>query len=417
MTATLGTWSIAVLAIAGVILRPWRLPEAVWALAGAALIVGFGLLPAPLAWRGVLEGRDVYLFLTGMMLLSEVARRFGLFEWVAARAVATARGSAPRLFALIYGVGIVVTMLLSNDATAVVLTPAVAAAVKAARAERPLPFLLICALIANAASFVLPISNPANLVIYDGHMPPLPLWLRQYGPASVAAIVVTFVMLWLSQRRLLCQRIAAAVEQPRLSAEGRLAAGGIGLTAVALMGASAADIRLGVPTFVCGAATTVALLSRGKAPGRAVLGDISWGVLPLVAGLFVLVQALEHTGVIAMLSGLLERAVQVGAARAAWGAGGVLAVACNLMNNLPAGLIAGHAVRAASVPAVVGSAVLVGVDLGPNLSVTGSLATILWLSALRREGQPCSAWQFLKVGAVVMPPALLAALAALIAAG
>ena len=51
-------------------------------------------------------------------------------------------------------------------------------------------------------------------------------------------------------------------------------------------------------------------------------------------------------------------------------------------------------------------------DLGPNLSVTGSLATILWLVAIRREGEDVSAWRFLKLGAIVMPPALLLALAA-----
>jgi arsenical pump membrane protein len=59
-------------------------------------------------------------------------------------------------------------------------------------------------------------------------------------------------------------------------------------------------------------------------------------------------------------------------------------------------------------------ALLIGVDLGPNLSVTGSLATILWLVALRREGQDVSAWKFLRVGSIVMPPALLAALAAFV---
>jgi arsenical pump membrane protein len=78
------------------------------------------------------------------------------------------------------------------------------------------------------------------------------------------------------------------------------------------------------------------------------------------------------------------------------------------VNNLPAGLLAGHALQGA--PVVLQSAALVGVDLGPNLSVTGSLATILWLLALRREGIDISAWAFLRLGALVMPPALLAAL-------
>ncbi len=418
--AEAATWGIAAAATAGVIIRPWRLPEAVWAVGGALLVVAAGLLPLRDAGRGVLQGGDVYLFLTGMMLLSEVARTFGLFDWVAARAAAHARGSAPRLFVLVYGVGVVVTVFLSNDATAVVLTPAVAAACRAARAERPLPYLLSCALVANAASFVLPISNPANLVIYGRHMPSLLHWLRQYGLPSVAADVATYVALWLTQRAALRQPIAGEVEQPELSADGRLAAAGIAVTAVALLAASAADLQLGLPTFVCGATTTLAVLLRSESfrqTGVTVLRDVSWGVLPLVAGLFVLVQALQHTGLIRALADLLHAAAQASAAGAAFAAGVVLAMVCNLMNNLPAGLIAGHAIQAAPVPPVVQGAVLVGVDLGPNLSVTGSLATILWLTALRREGQECSAWAFLKVGAAVMPPALLLALAALLLSG
>ncbi len=89
----------------------------------------------------------------------------------------------------------------------------------------------------------------------------------------------------------------------------------------------------------------------------------------------------------------------------------MLAVGCNLVNNLPAGLVAGRVIELAHVPEHVRSAVLIGVDLGPNLSVTGSLATILLLTALRREGQSVSAWAFLKLGALVMPPALLLAIA------
>jgi arsenical pump membrane protein len=80
------------------------------------------------------------------------------------------------------------------------------------------------------------------------------------------------------------------------------------------------------------------------------------------------------------------------------------------MNNLPLGLIAGAVARGAHLAPAVTGALLVGVDSGPNLSVTGSLATILWLIALRREGQDVSAWKFLSVGVIVMPPALLAAL-------
>jgi len=149
----------------------------------------------------------------------------------------------------------------------------------------------------------------------------------------------------------------------------------------------------------------------------AVMRGISWGVLPLVAGLFVLVDALDKTGLLAIIAAQLHDAAQRSEAGTAWGAGVLLALACNLMNNLPAGLIAGTAVQLAHASPAITGAVLIGVDLGPNLSVTGSLATILWLAALRRDGQTVGAWTFLKLGIVVMPTALLAALAALTLTG
>jgi arsenical pump membrane protein len=129
-------------------------------------------------------------------------------------------------------------------------------------------------------------------------------------------------------------------------------------------------------------------------------------VLPLVAGLFVLVEALEKTGVLAMLADLLKRAAQGGPGTTAGTSGLLIAITTNLVNNLPAGLLAGAAVQAVGVSQKVAGAILIGVDLGPNLSVTGSLATILWLTAIRREGEDVSAWRFLKLGLLVTPPAL-----------
>ncbi len=397
------TWGIAGLATAGVIARPFAWPEYVWAVAGAALLLLLGLLSPGEVLAGVTKGTDVYLFLTGMMLLSELARQEGLFGWLAARAASLATGSATRLFTLVFGVGAVVTVFLSNDATAVVLTPAVAAVVRAAEATEPLPYLLICAFIANAASFVLPISNPANLVIYGSHMPPLLQWLPRYALPSALSIVATYAMLrW---------TVSTDIEIPILSAAGKMTAFGIVATAIVLLAASAFDIQLGLPTFLAGLATALLVLTRSKCGPTDVVKGVSWSVLPLVAGLFVLVEALGKTGFTRMLADVLQGFVQQSATAAAWGAGVALAVGCNLVNNLPAGLVAGRVVELAQVPDHVRSAALIGVDLGPNLSVTGSLATILWLSALRREGQSVSAWTFLKLGALVMPPALLFALA------
>jgi arsenical pump membrane protein len=411
------TWGIAALATAGVILRPLKVPEAVWAVSGAVLLVLFGLLPLRSALAGIGRGADVYFFLTGMMLLAELARETGLFDWLAAQAASHAHGSATRLFGLVYLVGIVVTVFLSNDATAVVLTPAVAAVTRASKVANPLPYLLICAFIANAASFALPISNPANLVIYASRMPPLSQWLPLFALPSVVAIGTTFIILRYSQRGALRQALPCEIPVEKLSTEGRASAWGIAATVGVLMLASARGWQLGVPTCLAGVATLLAVsLLRRSLPWTS-LREMSWGILPLVAGLFILVEALDNSGAIRSLAGVLRLLMQRSVDLTAVGAGMVVGFASNIMNNLPAGLVAGTAVQAAGAPTSISSAILIGVDVGPNLSVTGSLATILWLSALRREGIQVGAVDFLKLGLLIMPPTLLLSLCALLLVG
>jgi arsenical pump membrane protein len=405
------SWCIAVGATAGVITRPFKWPEAVWAVAGALLLVVLGLLPAQQALQAVGKGTDVYLFLFGMMVLSEVGRREGLFDWVAVLAVNHAKGSPRRLFFLVYVVGVVITTFLSNDATAVVLTPAVFAAAKKAQ-TKPLPLLFVCAFIANAASVVLPISNPANLVLYGNHIPPLLTWMVRFAVPSVLSIVATFFMLRWSQRHALQGACASELERVELSMSGRIALGGIGVTALALLVVSAFDIQLGWPTAILGALTAAIVLIQERKSPMPMIREISWSVLPLVAGLFVLVEMLEQTGVVGHLADVLRAATQHGEIAAAAASGGIIAIGSNLVNNLPAGLIASSTLMQAHSPERVVDALLIGVDLGPNLSITGSLATILWLNAIRREGENVSFLMFLKVGAVVMLPALALAVGA-----
>jgi arsenical pump membrane protein len=411
MTIATGlTWAIAAASTAGVIVRPRRTPEWLWATAGAALLVLFGLMPIAAAGDAIGKGLDVYLFLAGMMLLSETARAHGVFDRVAAAAVAHARGSRARLFLLVYAAGVIVTVFLSNDATAVVMTPAVLAAARRARAD-PLPPLLACALVANSASFVLPISNPANLVLYGGHMPPLGPWLAAFGMPSLASIVATFLVLRLVERRRLAGDCAREADRVPLDAGGRAALAAIPMTAALLIAMSALDRPLGLPTLTAGIATALGVSGVARRSPLALARHVSWGVLPLVAGLFVLVDALDRTGAMGAVADALRdlsRDARTGAAVA----GGILAVACNLVNNLPAGLIAATAVARAQPPRIVTDALLIGVDLGPNLSVTGSLATILWLQAIRREGEDVGVLAFLKVGAIAMPVALAAAIGA-----
>ncbi|RJF76534.1 arsenic transporter [Rhodopseudomonas palustris] len=412
ITVTAATCSIAALATLGVVARPWNLPEYIWAAAGAVLLVVLQLLPWQDALAAAGKGLDVYFFLIGMMLLAEVARQEGLFDWLAVQAVRHSRHSASRLFSIVYAVGTLVTIFLSNDATAVVLTPAVYAAARAAKVE-PLPYLLVCAFIANAASFVLPISNPANLVVFGDRMPTLLEWLRVFSVPSLVAILATFVMLRFTQRRHLRGKVDTHVEPVRLTRGAAIVAGGIALTAVALLASSAFGHDLGLPTLICGALVTVMVLLISRKSPLPVIKDVSWSVLPLVAGLFVLVEGLNHTGLLPLLSDQLRESAASSPQTTAWAAGLLTAFGSNLVNNLPMGLIAATTTQAAQASHQITGAVLIGVDLGPNLSVTGSLATILWLIALRREGEHIGALRFLRLGVLIMTPALVLALAAL----
>jgi arsenical pump membrane protein len=108
ITANDAIWVIAALSTFGVIARPWKLPEAIWAVSGAVMLVVLGLLRWSDALQAVAKGIDVYLFLSGMMLLAELARKEGLFDFLAGRAVRLADGSPTKLFALVYGVGTMV---------------------------------------------------------------------------------------------------------------------------------------------------------------------------------------------------------------------------------------------------------------------------------------------------------------------
>jgi arsenical pump membrane protein len=127
-----------------------------------------------------------------------------------------------------------------------------------------------------------------------------------------------------------------------------------------------------------------------------------------------MVEALTRIGAIGHLSEILHGAVAQSVPGTAWATGIITAVADNIANNLPVGLVAGSVQASDHLPPPVIRAMLIGVDLGPNLSVTGSLATILWLVALRREAIEVSAWRFLRLGLLVTPPALVAAMAAAI---
>jgi arsenical pump membrane protein len=404
---------IVAVSIALMLTRPRGISEVWWISGGTLILIALRLVPLELAGQAAAKGTDVYLFLIGMMLLSELAREQGVFDWAASVAVRRANGTCSRLFLLTYGVGTLVTIFMSNDATAVVLTPAILMAVRKAKVS-PLPYLFVCALVANAASFVLPISNPANLVVFHTGMPPLGRWLAEFGVPSLLSIVVTFVVMRVLFRKELCKSIACEVEEAKLSGNGRLVLTGLALMIAVLLTASAMNKDLGLPTCLAALVITAVVSIKARSNPIQLAREISWATLMLVAGLFVMVDAVESQGALDLTQRWLAWASGLGQSLGAMVVGFVVGVANNIVNNLPLGLIAGGTIHAAHTKGLMADAVLIGVDLGPNLSVTGSLATILWLLALRKdtgeEKLDVSFWKFLKVGAVAMPAALFAAL-------
>jgi arsenical pump membrane protein len=408
-TAELLIWAISLASIVCMLVRPLGIAEAYWACGGALILAVTRLIPLGAARQGVRTGWNVYLFLAGMMILAELAREEGVFDYLAGVAASYARNSSSRLFVLVYIVGIVVTALLSNDATAVVLTPAVLAVVRRAKVD-PKPYLLACAMIANAASFVFPISNPANLVVYASKMPPLAAWLRIFALPSLASIVVTYICLRLISRGGLRGGVIAPAEPAHLTLAGKLALAGLVVAAAGLIAASALGLPLGPPACVVAVIAMMLVTFRDHGVAVRVAIGVSWSVLPLVAGLFVIVEALQSAGLLRAGMAALDALARLPVTAAKFAAAFVVAIVSNGMNNLPVALATGSAVRHAGESTALAHTLLLGVDLGPNLSVTGSLATILWLIALRRENVEITAWEFFKVGLIAMPLALAASL-------
>jgi arsenical pump membrane protein len=392
-----------------VLFRPFRVNEAWWACGGAVLLVLVGALSPRQAGGALARGIDVYLFLSGMMALAEFARAEGVFDWLAARTVRAAGGSRAKLLALVYGAGIVTTAFLSNDATIVVLTPAVLAAlVQAGIADDGvLPYVFACALVANAASTLLPIANPSNLLFFADGMPPLGAWLGSFALASVAAVVLTYGALALVFRRDLRAPFAVGDDSPPRPRV--LAFAVLGVSALALVLTASRSGPLGTVTFALGVVAALLAATRERSAPLAIARGIAWPVVALTAGLFVLVEGLDVAGAASFPRALFAWAAHQAEPLAQLGIAFTAAAASNAVNNLPVGLELGKYVGSAHPPAALNAAALMGVNVGPNFSANGSLATVLWLAILRRANVAVSPLKFAAVGLATTPLALIAA--------
>jgi arsenical pump membrane protein len=408
--------AIFVVTIVLIMTRPAWLPlkETGAALLGGILMLSLGFVGLGEA-GGVLLGEwNAFLFFLGLMTIAAMAERAGFFDWVASLAARQAKGSSRRLFVNVFVIGTLITAFLSNDATALILTPIVYSIVVRLRLDA-LPYMFACTFIADTASFILPVSNPINILVTNRFPQPLSSFLLHLLPAALVVIAVNvLVFLFIFKNDLrerfdarLVQEPAAAIRNPVFF---RYVCGVLALIAVCYVTASALQaplslVALGGAALLIGGAVALREMDWPK-----LAGEISWSIFGFIAAMFIVVRGVENLGVTQWF----------GNALVGLGGGGKLgtilantagaALGANLINNVPMAIVMNSAIGQAAAPplqpALVYSTIFAA-DLGPNITTVGSLATILWLLILRRKGLEVSAMAYFKLGIIVTPLMLL----------
>jgi arsenical pump membrane protein len=393
----------ATLAVA--VVRPRGLPEAVAAVPAALLVVAAGGLAASDALEEVRELAPTVAFLAAVLVLAELCDREGLFDAIGRWMMGASRGRPVALLALVFVVGSAVTAVLSLDATVVLLTPVVFTAVARLRL-RPKPHVYACTHLANSASLLLPVSNLTNLLAFRASGLSFTRFAVLMALPWLAAIAVE----WLVLRR----RFAADLvgRGPASTAPAGDGAPGYAMAVLALtLAGFAATSVVGLDPVVAAAGGAVALAVPALAARRATPADLGRALdvpfLAFVVALGVVVRAVSAGG----LGRLVDHLVPGGDGLATLLAVAALAaVLANLVNNLPAILLLLPAVAGRPGPVL---AALIGVNVGPNLTYVGSLATLLWRRTLRERDAEPPAGEFLRLGAITVPAAVAAATAGL----
>jgi arsenical pump membrane protein len=412
LTRTVLISLITMLTLLGIMLRPWKVSEAITALTGAGALLLLGLLSPLAALTTLLRDWNTFFFFLGMMSLAALAEVAGLFDWLAMQAARLSGNSSRRLFFMTFLLGSLISMLLSNDATALILTPIVYSLVTRLRLP-VLPYLFACTFIADTASFLLPVSNPINILVTSQFPLGLLTFLRLLFLPSLLVIGINTGVFYFLYRRQLhgrfdIKRLPALQETVQHRAYFRYTCIVVMLVSGAYVIAAAIQFPLslvalgGALLLLCGA------LFWKQTTLQSTAWQISWPIFGFIAGMFLVVQALESTGLTVQFGLLLLHlsggttfgAVMVGTLGSALGT--------NLINNVPMAVVMtsslhgiGHAPLAIQQGFL--AATIFGCDLGPNLTTVGSLATILWLLILRQRNIEVSGLDYFKVGIVVTP--------------
>lgn len=387
----------------------WQSP---WAPAAGALV---GLAVALVG--GVANTNDIrhaledlwrpMISIVGIMATTSCAAELGIFTRLAAWIEPRTRGPVKHAFRFVFVIAVLTAAVLSNDAAILLLTPVVIELLRSVYPKRNPKFVVPFAFATFVAAGVapLPTGNPMNLVVAYRAGIDVNTYALHMIPVAIAGWIVAYLMLAWVYRDVLADEAPALGAGPPLIP---LSPHAKAVLVVTFGSIASYPILAAVHQPIWPVAATAALLSvaialhRRVAP-RAIARGISWELVPFLFGILVVATALARAGLTAQLAGLYMRSPAPIATVGAVAAGGSA-----LIDNHPMALL--HSLALAGFPDKYVFAALVGGDLGPRLLPIGSLAGLLWMHQLRRQGVRVGLGTFVRVGAIVTLPSLAASL-------
>lgn len=408
LTLLLAVASLAAVLVFAVV-RPRGWPEAIAAVPAVALLIAVGAISLHDAMAEAERLLSVVAFLGAVLVLAKMCDDEGLFE-AAGAAMARGRVSSRRLLGQVFVIAAIITAALSLDATVVLLTPVVLTTVRRLRAPVR-PHAYATAHLANAASLLLPVSNLTNLLAFSATKLSFIKFTELMALPWLAAVGTVYLVF-----RVFFRRDLDVAPQPQKDEPAPrtpvFALVVVVLTLAGFVIAEAVDLA---PAWAA-LAGAVVLAVRNLASRRTSAAEIARAVnvpfLLFVLGLAVVVQAVMRNGVAERMGALMPSGSGL---LALLGYAALAAVLANIANNLPATLVMVPLVAPAGPAAVL--AVLIGVNIGPNLTYVGSLSNLLWRSVLQRYDVSANVGEYTRLGLFTVPTALVAAVLALWVAG
>ncbi|MBN8412599.1 arsenic transporter [Halomonas cupida] len=422
-------FAIFVVTLVLVIWQPKGLGIGTSALGGAlvALVAGVVDLPDVLVvWDIVWDATFTFV---ALILISLILDEAGFFAWAALHVARWGGGNGRRLFPLIILLGAVIAAFFANDGAALLLTPIVMAILVRLKfsPQASLAFIIATGFVADSTSLPLIISNLVNIVSANYFDISFNRYAMVMVPVDLVSLAATLVVLgWMFRRDIPGQYDVALLEEPRQAIRDPLVFRAAFPVLTALLVAFFVTAPLGVPVAVVtgsAALILVALAGRWVQGGRSVISlpkvfkGAPWQIVLFSVGMYLVVYGLGNAWLTADASALLTWLGEQGTLVATLGTGLASALLASVMNNMPSTLVGALAIDQAQVSELTRElmvyANVIGNDLGPKFTPIGSLATLLWLHVLADKGTHISWGQYMKVGIVITPPVLLAALLAL----